>query len=187
MNNFDIGSFSLVLTHNQYYIRYIKLNDAELQPRGELFFCSWIYWLCYIVPFLALLIFFIMHYKQAAENANVAKVRTKKANKVAVKRMKAAGKLLAENKKDAFYDEVLKALWGYLSDKLNIPVARLSKDNVEGKLRARGVDEGLIKEFIDALNECEFARYAPGDENQAMDKVYTASLGVITKMENSIK
>ena len=70
---------------------------------------------------------------------------------------------------------------------MNIACARLSKDNLEGKLQSRGVDEGLIKEFIDALNECEFARYAPGDENQAMDKVYTASLGVITKMENSIK
>ena len=93
-------------------IRYIKLNDAELQPRGEFFFGSWIYWLCYIVPFLALLIFFIMHYKQAAENANVAKVRTKKANKVAVKRMKAAVKLLPENTKDALSDEGWKALWG---------------------------------------------------------------------------
>lgn len=168
-------------------IRYIKLNDSSLQTRGEFFFGSWIYWLCYILPFLAFLIFFIMHYKQAAENANVAKVRTKKANKVAVKRMKSAGKLLSENKKDAFYDEVLKALWGYVSDKLNIPVARLSKGNVEEKLRKRGVNEELIKEFIDALNDCEFARYAPGDENQAMDKVYSASLAVISKMENSIK
>ena len=124
---------------------------------------------------------------QAAENANVAKMRTKKANKVATKRMKLAGKLLSENKKDAFYDEVLKALWGYISDKLNIPVSRLSKDNIEEKLRNHGVSEELIKEFLNALNDCEFARFAPGDENQAMDKVYSSSIEVISKMENSIK
>ena len=168
-------------------IRFIKLNNVELLPRNEFFFGSWIYWLCYIVPFLAFALFFIFHYKQAKENANVAKVRTKKANKVAVKRMKVAGKLLAENKKELFYDEVLKALWGYVSDKLNIPVARLSKSNVEDKLQKRGVNDELIKEFIDALNECEFARYAPGDENKAMDNVYATSLNVITKMENLIK
>ena len=70
---------------------------------------------------------------------------------------------------------------------MNIPVARLSKSNVEDKLQKRGVNDELIKEFIDALNECEFARYAPGDENKAMDNVYATSLNVITKMENSIK
>ena len=74
--------------------------------------------------------------------------------------MKLAGKLLSENKKDAFYDEVLKALWGYISDKLNIPVSRLSKDNIEEKLRNHGVNEELIKEFLNALNDCEFARFA---------------------------
>ncbi|MFR8837112.1 MULTISPECIES: BatD family protein [Bacteroides] len=168
-------------------IRYIKLKDVTLQPKGSFFYGSFAYWLFYIIPAIAFIIFFIIYRKQAAENANVAKMRTKKANKVATKRMKLAGKLLAENKKEAFYDEVLKALWGYISDKLNIPVSRLSKDNVEEKLRNHGVSDELIKEFLDALNECEFARFAPGDESQAMDKVYSSSLTVISKMENSIK
>lgn len=168
-------------------IRYIKQNEVALQPRGSFFYGSMTYWLFYIIPALAFIIFFIVYRKQATENANVAKVRTKKANKVATKRMKLAGKLLSENKKDAFYDEVLKALWGYISDKLNIPVSRLSKDNIEEKLRNHGVNEELIKEFLNALNDCEFARFAPGDENQAMDKVYSSSIEVISKMENSIK
>lgn len=168
-------------------IRYIKLNDAKFQPREDILFGTWLYWIWYIVPALAFALFFIIYRKQAAENANVAKMRTKKANKVAAKRMKLAGKLLAENKKEAFYDEVLKALWGYISDKLNIPVSRLSKDNVEEKLRNHGVSEELIKNFLDTLNECEFARFAPGDENQAMDKVYSSSIEVMSKMENSIK
>ena len=168
-------------------IRYIKQNEVTLQPKGSFFYGSMTYWLFYIIPALAFIIFFIICRKQAAENANVAKMRTKKANKVATKRMKLAGKLLSENKKDAFYDEVLKALWGYISDKLNIPVSRLSKDNIEEKLRNHGVNEELIKEFLNALNDCEFARFAPGDENQAMDKVYSSSIEVISKMENSIK
>ena len=162
-------------------IRYIKQNEVTLQPKGSFFYGSMTYWLFYIIPALAFIIFFIIYRKQAAENANVAKMRTKKANKVATKRMKLAGKLLSENKKDAFYDEVLKALWGYISDKLNIPVSRLSKDNIEEKLRNHGVNEELIKEFLNALNDCEF------DENQAMDKVYSSSIEVISKMENSIK
>ena len=168
-------------------IRYIKQNEVTFQPKGSFFYGSMSYWLFYIIPALAFIVFFIIYRKQAAENANVAKMRTKKANKVAIKRMKLAGKLLSENKKDAFYDEVLKALWGYISDKLNIPVSRLSKDNIEEKLRNHGVSEELIKEFLNALNDCEFARFAPGDENQAMDKVYSSSIEVISKMENSIK
>ena len=168
-------------------IRYIKQNEVTLQTKGSFFYGSMTYWLFYIIPALAFIIFFIIYRKQAAENANVAKMRTKKANKVAIKRMKLAGKLLSENKKDAFYDEVLKALWGYISDKLNIPVSRLSKDNIEEKLKNHGVNEELIKEFLNALNDCEFARFAPGDENQAMDKVYSSSIEVISKMENSIK
>ena len=161
-------------------IRYIKQNEVTFQPKGSFFYGSMSYWLFYIIPALAFIIFFIIYRKQAAENANVAKVRTKKANKVATKRMKLAGKLLSENKKDAFYDEVLKALWGYISDKLNIPVSRLSKDNIEEKLRNHGVSEELIKDFLNALNDCEFARFAPGDENQAMDKVYSSSIEVMS-------
>ena len=131
--------------------------------------------------------FVIIYRKKAIENANVARVKTKKANKVAAKRMRLAGKLLAEKKREAFYDEVLKALWGYISDKLNIPVSKLSKDNIEEKLNNYGVSEELIKEFIDTLNDCEFARYAPGNPNETMDKVYSSAINVISKMENSIK
>ena len=168
-------------------IRFIKQNDVFLVPKGDFFFGSTGYYLFYLIPGIAFIIFFIVYRKQIAANANVAKMRTKKANKVAVKRMKLAGKLLGENKKDDFYDEVLKALWGYISDKLSIPVSRLSKDNIEEELRKYGVDDALIQDFLRILNDCEFARFAPGNDNQAMDKVYAASLDMISKMENSIK
>ena len=78
-------------------------------------------------------------------------------------------------------------MWGYISDKLNIPVSQLSKDNIEEELTRYGVADDLIKSFINTLNECEFARYAPGNQNEAMDKVYESAIDVISKMENSIK
>lgn len=168
-------------------IRFIKLGDTKLMPKGDVFFGTVGYYLWYIIPFVLFVGLVVFFRKQAAENANVAKVKTKKANKVATKRMKLAGKLLAENRKNEFYDEVLKALWGYISDKLSIPVSQLSKDNIEAELAKYGVADDVIKDFINALNECEFARYAPGDENEAMDKVYTTSVEAISKMENSIK
>ena len=168
-------------------IRFIKLDDSSLRPKGDFFFGTVGYYLCYLIPLLLFVVFAVIYRQKALENANVAKVKTKKANKVATRRMKLAGKLLAENKKNEFYDEVLKALWGYISDKLSIPVSQLSKDNIEAELTNYGVQEALIAEFIGVLNECEYARYAPGNENEAMDKVYSASVEVISKMENSIK
>lgn len=168
-------------------IRFIKLGDSSLRPKGDFFFGTVGYYLCYLIPLLLFVAFAVIYRQKALDNANVAKVKTKKANKVATRRMKLAGKLLAENKKNEFYDEVLKALWGYISDKLSIPVSQLSKDNIEAELTNYGVQEALIAEFIGVLNECEYARYAPGNENEAMDKVYSASVEVISKMENSIK
>ena len=168
-------------------IRFIKQNEVKLTPRGQFFFGTLGYWLFYLIPTLVFIIFFILYRKQIAANANVAKVRTKKANKVAVKRLKLAGKLLSDNKKDEFYDEVLKALWGYVSDKLSIPMSRLSKDNVEEELRNYGVAEELIAGFLKVLDNCEFARFAPSDANQGMDKIYAEALDIISKMEGSIK
>lgn len=168
-------------------IRYIKTGKTDLKKKQDFFFGSMSYWLGYIIPLLIFVVTMLIYRKQVAENANVAKVRTKKANKVAVKRLKYAGKLLAANKRDEFYDELLKALWGYTSDKLSIPVAELSKDNIEEKLASRQVSPELIKEFVDILNDAEFARYAPGDASAAMDKEYQAAMDVISKMENSIK
>jgi len=168
-------------------IRYIKTGDTRLTQKDDYFYGSTSYWLWYIVPLALFIAFMVIYRKQAMENANVAKVRTKKANKVATKRMKNAGKLLAEKKSEAFYDEVLKALWGYISDKLSMPVSQLSKDNIEEELQKHQVDDELIKAFIDTLNDCEFARYAPGNQDEKMDKIYSSAIDVISKMENSIK
>lgn len=168
-------------------IRFIKQNKVTLVPRGQFFFGSLGYILWYVVPSCIFVIFFLLYRKRIATNANIVRVRTRKANKIAVKRLKLAGKSLNDNKKDIFYDEVLKALWGYVSDKLNIPTSQLSKDNIEEELQNYGVDSTLITEFLNVLNNCEFARFAPTDANQGMDKIYTEALEIISKMESSIK
>ncbi len=168
-------------------IRYIKLGNDKLVPKGSYMFSTFNYWLFYIIPIILFIILFVLGRKQIKENANVAKMRIRKANKVATKRMKRAEKLLTENKKEVFYDEVLKALWGYISDKLSIPVSLLSRDNVEDALNNYGVDEILIKELLKAIDECEFARYAPSNESQTMDKVYSNIINVISRLEGSIK
>ena len=168
-------------------IRYIKTGETHLTKKDDYFFGSMNYYLWYLIPLILFITFMVVYRKQAMENANVAKVRTKKANKVATKRMKNAGKLLAEKKSEAFYDEVLKAMWGYISDKLSMPVSQLSKDNIEEELQKHQVADELIKEFINNLNECEFARYAPGNQDEKMDKIYSSAIDVISKMENSIK
>ena len=168
-------------------IRYIKTGETRLAKKDDYFFGSMNYYLWYLIPLVLFITFMVIYRKQAMENANVAKVRTKKANKVATKRMKNAGKLLAEKKSESFYDEVLKALWGYISDKLSMPVSQLSKDNIEEELQKHQVADELIKEFINNLNECEFARYAPGNQDEKMDKIYSSAIDVISKMENSIK
>lgn len=168
-------------------IRYIKLGDVTLSPRGRFFLGSLACWLWYVVPALAFVVLFVLYRKQIAANANLAYVRTKKANKMAVKRLKSAGRLLAEGKQNDFYDEVLKALWGYVADKLSISTSSLTKDNVADKLRQHGVDDTLVGDFLSLLDTCEFARFAPGEGTQGMDKVYAAALDVMGKMENSIK
>jgi hypothetical protein len=168
-------------------IRYIKTGESALRTRGDYFFGSAANYAWYVVPFALFMALLIVLRKQAMENANLVKSRRKKANKTASRRLKQASKLLAENKKNEFYDEVSKALWGYMSDKLNIPVAELTKDNIESKLAGIHTPEELTKAFLDTLNDCEFARYAPGDENEAMDKIYASAVDVISRMEDQIK
>lgn len=168
-------------------VRYLKTNDIHFMPNNELFFGSFLYYLCYIIPAILFIVFFIIYRKQVKENSDLALVRNKKANKMALRRLKNAGKLLQEHKKEEFYEEILRALWGYLSDKLNIPQAELTKDNVETELRKYGVSDELIKEIMEIISTCEFARYAPSQASDAMDKLFETTEDAISKMENTIK
>ncbi len=166
-------------------IRYIKLGAAGNED-GK-FFASSLYRLLYIVSLLLFAVAVFVYRKRIKDNENVTLVKTKKANSVAVRRLKNAKKLMSDNRVNEFYDETLKAVWGYMSDKLNIPLSRLSKDNISNELARRGCDEALVTDLLSLLNECEFARYAPGDPGATMDKIYKMAVSVISKMENSIR
>ena len=169
-------------------IRYIKMiSKPHFVLNNDIFFASFTYLLVYLIITVLFVAFFIIYRKQVRENANIALVRTRKANKIAVRRLKTAEKLLKENNKEAFYEEVLRALWGYLSDKLNIPQAHLTKENVETELSKYGVGEELSSEFIEILHTCEFARYAPVQSSEAMDTLFKQTVDAIGKMENTIK
>lgn len=168
-------------------IRYINLKNTDYRPKGKFFFGTIEYWLWYIVPFAAFLVIVIIYRKQAVENANMAKVKTKKASKVATRRLKVAKQKMQQKDKAGFYDEVLKALWGYLSDKLSMPVSELSKDNIATKLAECQVSGDLIEECANIISECEFARYAPTLSGNADDKVYDKVATLMNRLENSIK
>lgn len=168
-------------------IRYIHQGNVKLYGKDDIYYGTTKYVWSYIIPLLLFIILVAIFRKQAMESANVAKMRHKKANKIANKRLKKAAILWKENKSGEFYDEVLKALWGYVSDKLNIPVAELNKENISEKLLAKGTEEHIVRLLMQTMNECEFARFAPGDPAQAMDKIYNTATEVINMMEISIK
>ena len=120
-------------------------------------------------------------------NSNVELLKNRKANKVASKRLKVAATYLKSYNKEKFYAEVLKAIWGYISDKLTIPLSALSRENVSQELKSYGATDELISKIIDIIDSCEFAQYAPSQSNEIMDKLYKDSVDVIGEMENVVK
>ena len=168
-------------------IRHIKTGSSMQHSLDDFFFGSTGYWCSLIILAIIFISLFVIFRQRAIENANITKQRGKRANKVATKRLKKASRLMTENKPGEFYDEVLRALWGYVGDKLAIPVEQLSHDNISQRLTERQVDEGTINEFMGALDECEFERYAPGDPKGNMNKVYDKAMTAIEQIEGAMK
>jgi hypothetical protein len=168
-------------------IRFIVTDKFELQKEETPFFGTFISWLGYIIPLIISIILFLVFRKHAVESSNLDFIRNKKANKAAQKRLKLASKLLNEGKKDLFYEEVMKAVWNYLSDKLTIPVASLTKESVRFELESRGVENDLITAFIEILNTCEYTRFAPNSGQQEMGNLYETSINTISKLENTMR
>ena len=168
-------------------IRHIKTGDVNQQGVGEFFFGSVVYWISLALMAIVFISLFVIFRQRAIENANVTKRRSGKASKMAAKRLKKASRLMSDNKPGEFYDEVLRALWGYVGDKLNIPVEQLSHDNISQRLSDRLVGEETIAQFMGALDECEFERYAPGDPKGNMNKVYEKAMTAIVEIEGTMK
>ena len=168
-------------------IRYIKSGGAEQHALNDFFFGSTGYWIALAVLALTFISLFVIFRQRAIDNADIVGKRAGRANKVATRRLKKAARLMKENKPADFYDEVLRALWGYVGDKLNIAVEQLSRDNISQQLESRQVSSDTIQQFIGAIDECEYARYAPGDTQGNMNKVYDAAMGAITQIATTMK
>ena len=168
-------------------IRGIKTGDADVHDIGDFFFGSTAYWVAMCVLAAIFVSLFVVFRHRAIANANIDRMRGKKANKVATKRLKKANRLMLDSKASLFYDEVLRALWGYVGDKLSIPVEKLSRENISQRLAERSVGDETIALFIGALDECEFERYAPGDVKGNMSKTFEAAMTAIMRIEETMK
>lgn len=168
-------------------IHAIHEKGDELSDSAEHFFGSTSYVVLNTLIVIIFLVLLVIFRQRAIERANVAGMRGKKANSVAGKRLKKAAKFMKTGKTSEFYDEVLRATWGYVADKFTMPVAELSRDNITEKLTSRDVDATVIQKLIDAIDECEFERYAPGDSAGNMQRTYDTAVTAITSIEDAMK
>ena len=165
-------------------IRYIDAKPLQRKAKAQSSLIDYQYlWLWYVLPLVLAGIVLVVLRKQMLENADITRVRYKRANKVAQKRLKAAAAALKANNKDAFYAAIEQAAWTYLSDRLSIPTADLNKENITSILQQKGVSETLIADVKNVLSTAEFARYAPSTDH-AMDDLYTATTNLINNLED---
>ena len=162
----------------------IKSGDLDLKKSHGYIVDSWSYWLWFLLPLLALLALLLYYRKQLKERADVRRMRSKRASKVAQRRLKAARGFAARGDRSGFYAEMLNALWGYMSDKLSIPVSELSKENINAELEQYGIDEQLRKSSMDLIDKCEFAQYAPELASDDMNAVLDEAAGIIDRLES---
>lgn len=163
-------------------IRFIKLGEKTLSKKNAPVVDELWYWLLYIVPVLVLAIVLIAYRKQMKLNADVDGRRNAKASKVARRRLKKAGEYAEKGDSDKFYEEMLRAIWGYLSDKLTMPQSQLSRENIVATLKSRDYSDDVIAPFITVLDDCEMARYTP-DSSSKMDDTFHLGVKAIDEME----
>lgn len=168
-------------------IHHIHVNNNNLSITGMLFFMSPLYIIIITLMAIAFIAALIIYKKLNKFNSNQVLVKNKQATKVAKKRLTNAHNFLKENNQNSFYEEFSQAIWGYISDKLNIVRAQLSIDTVKEIMLSKNVSEDIVNEFIDLLNSCEFARFAPGDSSKKMDELYQKGIDLITKAEKILK
>lgn len=166
-------------------IRFIELGSPRLRPKTRMFFGSAWYFLC--IALMGGLFAFLLVWlrKVARERRNSAIVKGKRANRFALQRFKAAAAHMAADNQRGFYEEMLKALWGYIGDKLNIPAANLTKEYVREELIRRGVAPDTAQRYIDIIVECEYAQYAPSATGR-MNEIYGEGVEMVSKLENTL-
>ena len=168
-------------------IRHINVNNNALSITGTTFFMSPIYIAIIAIMALVFVVTLVIYNRINKFNKNKVLVKNKQATKIAKKRLNNAHNYLISNNQNSFYEEFSQALWGYISDKLNISRSQLSMDSVKEIMLSKEVSEEIVNEFVELLNNCEFARFAPGDPGKKMDELYQKGIELITKAEKLLK
>lgn len=168
-------------------IRYIDTSAASAGVSREHtpVIRTLVWWLCFVVPALALIGAIAIERRRGRLNADVTGRRLAKANKVARRRLKDARKAADNHKSELFYDEMLRAIWGYLSDKLSIPASQLSRDNIADELSKHGCAGDVVDNTIALIDDCEMAKYAPAQTNEHLMELYSRAAAVIDSIEHS--
>lgn len=168
-------------------IRFISTKAPELVSKGSFFVWSPGFWTLTILLFVVAFILWAALRKLAARRADVVGTKNRKATKMALKRLQLAGTFLKQNLYTAFYEELHKALIGFISDKLNMPMAEQSKERMSEALISKGADKALVDKFIGILDACEFARYAPDAGHEAMAAHYEEAVDIISSLDSEMK
>ncbi len=164
-------------------IRHIMRGDAKLRPVHSVFFGSPAYFVALLILLLLFIILLFVLRKREQLSQDTAANRNRKADKVARGRLKNAFNYLKAKEQEKFYIEMSQALWGYIADKLGIERSKLSMDTVSETMKGKNVPDELTQQFVDTLNSCEFARFAPGNAEEKMDELYQKGINVISKAE----
>lgn len=167
-------------------IRFIKLGASQLTPKREPLIFSRLYWGLLAVILVAFGVAYLALRRKIRESQNLVLVRGKRANKVALQRFRAARQYMEEQNRHAFYEEMLRALWGYMSDKFNIPVSNLTKEYVREELSKRGITPDEAQRFSQIITQCDEAQYSPSASAQ-MQEVYQAGVALVSMIEQKVK
>jgi hypothetical protein len=164
-------------------IRFIKITPPDLKPAGKLFFGSTLFIISFVLPLLILIALVVFRLERIRRNADMNAVRNRKARKLAEKRLKAAS-LKLKSEDNGFYDEILKAIWGYLSDKLGVSASELSRERISSELNSKNIDQDTLKSLWKILDDCEIARYASGSADKNM--IYQDTFRMISVLQEKI-
>lgn len=167
-------------------IRFIHTDSGKLRREQRLFMFSPLYFLLVVVIAAVFVVVYAVMRQRIRENRNIVQRRIKHANKVAVQRLRMAERYMKQQQRHPFYEEMLKALWGYISDKFNIPVANLTKETIREELYRRGVSAADAEQFCEIISRCDEAQYAPSTSN-SMETVYADAMEIISKIESIVK
>ena len=168
-------------------IRFIVTRPFPLMPVGKIFFRSKAFYILLILPFLLFAILLFIGRREIKLRSNAVLMRNKKADKLARKRLKQASVYMDKKEDLMFFDEIFRALWGYLSDKLSIPQSMLNKDEALKAFQHKGISEAVSGEFLKVLNDCEYARFAPAQSGDKMESIYNRAVQSIVRLEKEIR